>query len=476
MLTGLVCDNHRTFGKVLAESFSKGSNQFRGMEQSADHNSPVKTRVASHARGALIAMCGFVDSLYLLFHHVQVNGGYQWGPSVCDFGGVFQCSDVARSVYSEIFGIPVASFGVLYYIVLLLYFFAYAPMLKAGIVEAEQETLQKFSESAMAAAFLGLPGTLMYAYFSLFKLGSICIFCSLLYLVSIVLCVVVYFAPERRIAGVRPPFFRSLSRGAGELLCFAGTSSGLRLVLIGIFAAAALYLSPQVLVSFVFEPWRESQIGHVEMERLYGMWHDSQRVGVPLRLDADPRERDFSEGAVVYGEKGGITVVVFSDFECPFCKRAAILLRELCQKHSSQINLVFKNYPLDAKCNPKIGRSRHEFACDAAVMARCAGMESVEQFWRMHDALFALDELDWTPEHLAGMAAKLGLNVAPFQLCLGNEAVLRRVREDAELGLRLGVIATPTIFVDGKRLSYSNLEQVPYLLDLVLMRTSYEHK
>lgn len=133
-----------------------------------------------------------------------------------------------------------------------------------------------------------------------------------------------------------------------------------------------------------------------------------------------------------------VTVVEFSDFECPFCGREAPVLSQLLGAYPADLRLVYKHFPL----------SQHPDAVPAAVAAECAGDQG--RFWEMHDLLFthqtALGDQD-----LVGYASQLGLDSALWDTCrtAPGSAAVARVEADQALGNSIGIAATPTLVVNG---------------------------
>jgi protein-disulfide isomerase len=145
----------------------------------------------------------------------------------------------------------------------------------------------------------------------------------------------------------------------------------------------------------------------------------------------------------VRGPQGGLAVVVYGDYECPFC---AALEGRLA---GAPLRVAFRHFPV---------RAGHPRAHAAARAAEAAALQGA--FWEMHDALFA-DQGRLEDPHLWARAERLGLDVARFEADRRSEAVDARVREHFRGGVRAGVAATPTAFVDGVR--HSRLEVVEAL-------------
>src|SRR6185436_422442 len=126
-------------------------------------------------------------------------------------------------------------------------------------------------------------------------------------------------------------------------------------------------------------------------------------------------------------------VVVYADFECPFCAALELRLREL------PLRVAFRHFPV---------RSSHPRAWPAARAAEAAALQ--DRFWEMHDSLFG-DQGRLEDPHLWERAERLGLDVARFDADRRDPAIAERVTTDFRGGVRAGVPATPTLFFAGER-------------------------
>jgi protein-disulfide isomerase len=135
----------------------------------------------------------------------------------------------------------------------------------------------------------------------------------------------------------------------------------------------------------------------------------------------------------VRGPEGARAVIVYGDYECPFC--AAVEAR----LHGLELRMAFRHFPV---------RASHPRAHAAACAAEAAGLQGA--FWPFHDALFA-DQGRLEDPHLWERARRLGLDLERFDADRRSPAVAARVREDFRGGIRAGVATTPTLFVDGAR-------------------------
>jgi protein-disulfide isomerase len=143
-------------------------------------------------------------------------------------------------------------------------------------------------------------------------------------------------------------------------------------------------------------------------------------------------------------ENAKVTLFEFADFECPSCRQLDLILRELLPSHP-EIRLVFKHYPLT---------DIHPWAMTAATASQCALQQSPAAFWKIHDAIFdAQDVISpsnvW--DKMLDLATQQGLNVETFRACMINSETANQVKATIEEGHTLSISATPTTFVDSRR-------------------------
>ncbi len=134
-----------------------------------------------------------------------------------------------------------------------------------------------------------------------------------------------------------------------------------------------------------------------------------------------------------------ITIVEFSDYQCPYCKRATATIREVLLKYEGKVSLVYKDLPLPM----------HPEAQRAAEAARCAGESG--KYWEYHDALFAAASL--TRDSYAQLASSIGVEPAKLQSCLDSGKHRAAVQADAEQAKSLGISGTPAFLINGIFLS-----------------------
>src|ERR1044071_1722039 len=145
-----------------------------------------------------------------------------------------------------------------------------------------------------------------------------------------------------------------------------------------------------------------------------------------------------------------VTIVEFSDFECPFCKQVQSALKQTLESYGREVRLVFKHLPLEG----------HRNSLPAARAAYCAAEQ--ERFWQFHDALFAAGNL--SPPGFERIASDLGLGLPKFQECVASERSRAAVVRDIEAARLLRIESTPSFVVNGKvikgALSFADFQKI----------------
>ncbi len=161
----------------------------------------------------------------------------------------------------------------------------------------------------------------------------------------------------------------------------------------------------------------------------------------PARPDPNRRYTINVKGSPVKGsEKAKVTVVEFSDFQCPFCARVGPTLEKIAEEYPEDVQIAFKHLPL----------SIHPKAPAAHAAAEAAHRQG--RFWEMHDKIFA-NQRSMSPAAYEQYAKDIGLDVGQYKKDVASSTVKRRVDGDAAEAARLGVTGTPAFFINGRYLS-----------------------
>lgn len=168
--------------------------------------------------------------------------------------------------------------------------------------------------------------------------------------------------------------------------------------------------------------------------------HAQANVEILFEAPEPPRLEVEAKGPSKGPKNAPVTIVEFSDFECPYCSRANETLAKVEEAYEGKVRIVFRDYPL----------SFHPNAQKAAEAGHCADDQG--KFWEMHDKMFA-NQRALEVMNLKEYAKDIGLDSKAFDACLDSGAKAELVRENFEAGLDLGVRGTPAFFVNGKMIA-----------------------
>jgi predicted DsbA family dithiol-disulfide isomerase len=197
---------------------------------------------------------------------------------------------------------------------------------------------------------------------------------------------------------------------------------------------------------FLARDLMDSQVDPLEEER------EKERA-----LVADLRR---GSGAELGPKDAPVTITLFSDFQCPFCAQMARgLFKEIMPDEAGRVRAVFRNFPL----------SMHAWARPAAEAAECARQQGDKYFWNFHDYLFQ-HQKEISRDNLRQKLTEYGPDLAGFDMdsfgrCLDERKASAKVEEDLVLGRKIGITATPTIFINTQRITGFRPEQIRTLIE-----------
>jgi len=185
-------------------------------------------------------------------------------------------------------------------------------------------------------------------------------------------------------------------------------------------------------------------------------------VTVYLKEPESPVAQVKTEGSAVLGPADApVTIVEFSDYQCPACRGAHEVVRRLRSTYAGQIRWIFKDFPL----------KKHTDAQVAAEAARCAGEQ--EKFWEYQDVLYASKEQDLPLDRLEQYAGQIGLATDAFKQCLGSRKYKDEVEREVREATQVGVDRTPTFLINGKMVTGGlAFERFKELIDQELARAA----
>jgi len=408
----------------------------------------------------------------------------------CGAGESSGCDQVAQSGWSRVAGFPVAAWGLAFYLSLGVL------LLLALVAPAElRPALALVALGALAAALLA---DLALLAVQAFAIHAFCKLCILTYVLGGVAFTALF--PARRAAGAAGPV---LARPEGRL-ALAGAVAGALAILAFVFAAnttlrhraaartagllgapapapvapvpdtpppaaaaaAAATATPtaELPPASTSDPaggvkdaayWRE------QAQKLQSTLDDPHKLeeyfSAKAQRDHDAApiaQIDLANTPVRGPADAPVTVVEYSDFLCPYCRQLAQALSGFMPQAGGRIKIYFKNYPLEASCNPKLTRSIHTGSCALALGGLCAQYQG--KFEAYHDHVFATEMHSAQPSDVVRLAGEAGLNASAMEGCLDDPKTKAALAAQVAEGNRLGVTSTPTVYIDGKKLPQIN--------------------
>ncbi|MAI26708.1 MAG: thioredoxin domain-containing protein [Myxococcota bacterium] len=172
-------------------------------------------------------------------------------------------------------------------------------------------------------------------------------------------------------------------------------------------------------------------------DSIYDSLYESAEVVVVLERE---RVQVAAVGASMGPENAPVTIVEFSDFECPYCSRVVPTIKQIAAQYPDQVRIVYRHLPLSFHANAKL----------ASQASLCADQQ--DQFWAFHDLLFEKQK-EMKRENLMAHATALNLDMAAFESCIDSPETVALVDADIAAAAEIGATGTPAFYVNGIMLS-----------------------
>lgn len=375
---------------------------------------------------AAVALFGAAVAAISTSQHLRLQREGFEEASFCAISERINCDIVNASSYAELFGVPTAWWGLAFYV------------LVAGMALVAAFVLKDGRATVMAAWIMAagsLPFSAFLAYVAAVILGVVCLECLAMYAANLALAILLSFALPVRRGGIRR-FFLEYAKAVFRRPSAVGFSPRVvthAIVVLAIFGASA-----------------------VAIKAVQGGGKGEGTATAKEKVDAFFQQSlaamEQGAGWAVWGNPDAkVTIVEFSDFQCPFCRVSAFNLRPHLQEFRNDVRFSFANFPLDSGCNPSIENAMHPFSCLAARASICAAKRG--QFWSFHDDLFRhQDKL--SEEKIYDLAGQRGWGREDFEACVEDPETEALLQRDIAAARKIYVSGTPTVFVSGRKLKY----------------------
>jgi protein-disulfide isomerase/uncharacterized membrane protein len=357
--------------------------------------------LAYYLTALLLSISGIANSLYLFYAHYQ-NYTNPYYSSFCAISKAINCDTVAQSGWSVLFGMPVALWGVLGYLLLFLLLIPLRKPVK-GYMPLWALVFGFGAIFAIASVVLGL--------ISAIEIKSYCILCLLTYTINLGF------------------FFISwiIVRRFGVMTLFDGFLASLKIVLSTIWLKSSLVTLILLAVILIFQ--------------LPPYWS----------ISPAPHTDDIPSGITKEGypwigaENPKLIINEFSDYMCFQCKKMHFFLRQMVQAYPDKIRLVHRHFPMDHQINPLVKEQFHTGSGKMSIIAMFA--QAKEQFWEVNDLLFELGNQK-SDFNTATIAEEMNINSGELVAALSDQYYRLRIKHDIAVGIDKGINGTPSFIID----------------------------
>jgi len=411
------------------------------------------------ALALLLSVAGLVVSGILLQHHLVVEvGGDPLFNNICEVTENTSCDEVLASEWGEFewgrgegrISIPTAMLG----------FFFFAAMVSWFVVVGRPlGSRRRLHALPVLATAAGTAGCVFLDYVMFTQLDKWCPFCFAAHVIAALLFIMTLLLWPRRAAAVarpgRPvaPGFPPPVHQRLERMSPAPTAAhpSFHLIVVAILLAAATSAAAwsayhrqlqKAYANEYFDRWQEYEN---QYEAACDKFLAGKQLHIPISTE-DP----------VYGPVDAPhTVVVFTDFQCPYCRVLQKSLYDRFQENPGLFRIVFKYFPMNTTCNKHITRTLYKGACAAVVTAEAARLVGGnEAFWKMHDELFDKPKefARQSTEFVQAATQRIGVDHDQLWRYIRTTSIWNRIRENVDQGHAVGVKGTPTMFFDGRKM------------------------
>lgn len=358
----------------------------------------------------ILAFAGLLLSIKLACIYYVANYEKYALSSFCSINEFVDCDGAARSSSSQFWGIPLAYWGIFFYLVIL--FLTFVDKLK------NLKFLKFLEVFKNPSAYIAVLGTVAFgvsmilAGVSLFKIHKLCILCVMTYFIDLIIAITA--------DNIKNLFYNFKT----TILDFVdGAKKYTKTCIILILLATSFLCYSGITYNFV---------PHVKRQKSILKYRDIKYN--PYRV----------KGNTLGNENADVVIELYSDYVCPLCYINNIMLHQAA-KEFSNIKIVHHNYPFDKECNPYINVNMHPNACymaKGAIAARNQG-----NYWEMSSLLY--ENQPKKMDDMLKLAEQLGFDKDKFVSDFQSEATLKEIEDELKIAYDKKIDSTPTMYING---------------------------
>lgn len=363
----------------------------------------------------ILAFAGLLLSIKLACIYYVANYEKYALSSFCSINEFVDCDGAARSTVSQFWGIPLAYWGIFFYITVL--FLTVVDRFKKFRFLKFLEVFKNPMSYISMLGTLAFTCSMVLAGLSIFKIHKLCILCFITYFIDLFIAIVA-------------------SSGS-----FKNLVSSFKTTVIDFIAGAKQYTKTFIVLlilatSFlVYSGTTYNFVPHIKQQKAI-MKYRNMKFN-PYRV----------KGNTLGAEDGDVVIELYSDYVCPICYIENIMLHEAV-KDFSNIKIIHHNLPFDKECNPYISINMHPNACFMAKGAIAAGKQG--NYWEMSSLLY--ENQPTNINAMLKLAEQLGFNKDKFVKDLEADTTSKEIEKELVQANKLEIDSTPTIYINGDKI------------------------
>lgn len=355
-----------------------------------------------------IGMC--IDLGYIFW---KTNFHDTFAPSFCAVSDLIDCDGVARTTYALTLGVPNALWGLILYVVMLMLLFVDRIQMKF-----KNTIFDVFKNPRSYISFLGLLSfglSILLACISIFKIEKICVLCFATYFINFFIAIAAK-NEKGYLYDFKTTFIDFIDGAKKHFILF--------MIVLTAFITTLWYLETSTILS-----------PHLKEQKLHKEFYEATTNKYAIK------------GNVLGKKDAKVVINLYSDYNCPFCRVAHIMLHKAAQEQNIIVNEI--NFPLDTRCNPQIGQTLggHESSCIYSQFALAAKKQ--DRFWGVADTLFYTHPASYDILVAELEKRNLGLDYEKLKKDANSPEILAELNKDIQLSLKKGIFATPSIEING---------------------------
>lgn len=363
----------------------------------------------------ILTVIGFLLTIKLACIYYVANYEKYALSSFCSINDFIDCDGAAKSSVSQFWGIPLAYWGMLFYITI--FFLTIVDKLKQVKF---LKFLEVFKNPMSYIAVLGTVAfviSMILAGLSLFKIHKLCVLCVVTYFIDLIIALVASSCSIKQIASDFKNTVLDFIAGAKK---YPKTLAILLIIVISFFTYSG--------VTYNFVP-------HIKKQKAILKYRD---------IKFNPYR---AKGNTLGSKNADVVIELYSDYVCPLCYIHNIMLHQAA-KEFSNIKIIHHNYPFDKECNPYISFNMHPNACfmaRGAIAARNQG-----NYWEMSSLLY--ENQPTNMKAMLKLAKQLNFNEAKFISDFESDKTSKEIETELNKAVDLNIDSTPTMYVNGDKI------------------------